>query len=737
MPGRDEAQIDINAHSDKAFAKHMVVRGNSGEPVDYIFVYLNPAFENISGLSEADVIGKSVRKYSSIAEGLQIEWFSIYSQLKTVGENTRMVKYHQSKQCWYEIAAYLHEPDFIALYLHDMAKQKETCADVSPEADLAAVMDNLPLLIVRFNSKLEHFYINKALERLFGIPVSLLKGKSFLDLADNSPSPELKEQLKARHVFLKQTLNSGKEQLHEGFLSLPEGRRLLSTRIIPVRSGTEGKVTSLLAITQDITRQKQTEDVLKESWERYKSIITVSNTGAWEYNRKTGYLWCSPEYFKMLGRIQSDYTMDGRPNLKETWNDLMHPGDDEKAAKRFKDYLASGSPGMYENSFRMLHKDGHWVWIWSRGQTLKKPDGSLTDITVGTHIDITEHKKTEQQLLHLSRHDSLTSLYNRYYFEALLNDTALLNHYPISIIIADLNGLKLINDSYGCNFGDKLLKTAALILKQCCRENDILARWGGDEFVILMPQTSLQEASKVCKNIDQACSEHFKEEVPLSLTLGLAGQREASGDLFDTLREAENNLNRRKLTESRSAKNTVLQTLLTTLAEKSFETEAHTRRMQAVGQLIGHKLKLTDAELSRLKLLITLHDIGKINISEQILTKKGPLTEQEWAVIKTHPEIGFRIAWASDDFKHVAEEILAHHERWDGKGYPQGLKEKGIPLLARITAIADAFEVMSNGRPYKRAMSKSEIEAEFRSCSGTQFEPELIELFLPVIDEWL
>lgn len=737
MPGRDKQQKQLHTHSEKAFAQQMVVRGDSGNPVDYIFVYVNPAFENISGLSEADLVGKSVRDCPFITQGLQIEWFSIYSQLKNVGENTRMVKYNQSTHCWYEIAAYVHEPDLITLYLHDMAKQKEACTDVNPEAELAAIMDNLPLLIARFNSRLKHLYINKALERLFGIPFDQLKGKSFLDLADNSPTPELKEQLKARHEFLKQSLNSGKEQLHEGFLSLPEGRRLLSTRIIPERNGTDGKVTSLLAITQDITRQKETEDVLKESWERYKSIITVSNTGAWEYNRKTGYLWCSPEYFKMLGRKQSDYIMDGRPNLKVTWNDLMHQGDNEKAAKRFKDYLTSGSPGLYENSFRMLHKDGHWVWIWSRGQTLKKPDGSLTDITVGTHIDITEHKKTEQELLHLSRHDSLTSLYNRYYFEELINDTALLNQYPISIIIADLNGLKLINDSYGSNFGDELLKTAALILKQCCRENDILARWGGDEFIILMPQTSLQEASKVCKSIDQACSEQFKEEVPLSLTLGLAEQREAAGVLFDTLREAENNLNRRKLTESRSAKNTVLQTLLTTLAEKSFETEAHTRRMQAVGQIIGHKLKLTDAEQSRLKLLITLHDIGKINISEQILTKKGPLTEQEWAVIKTHPEIGFRIAWASDDFKHVAEDILAHHERWDGKGYPQGLKEWDIPLLSRITAIADSFEVMTNGRPYKRAMSKSDIKAEFMSCSGTQFDPELIELFLPVIDEWL
>jgi len=145
-------------------------------------------------------------------------------------------------------------------------------------------------------------------------------------------------------------------------------------------------------------------------------------------------------------------------------------------------------------------------------------------------------------------------------------------------------------------------------------------------------------------------------------------------------------------------------------------------------------MNLPDSELNRLELLITLHDIGKINISEAILTKKGSLTDNEWKTIKKHPEIGYRIAMATEEFSHVAEDILAHHERWDGTGYPQGLKESAISLLARITAIADAYEVMSNGRPYKKAMNSNEIIAEFRKCSGAQFDPELVEVFLSVLE---
>ncbi len=133
--------------------------------------------------------------------------------------------------------------------------------------------------------------------------------------------------------------------------------------------------------------------------------------------------------------------------------------------------------------------------------------------------------------------------------------------------------------------------------------------------------------------------------------------------------------------------------------------------------------------------MITLHDIGKINIPEDILTKKGALTGEEWEKIKKHPEIGYRIARATEDFSHVAEDILAHHERWDGSGYPRALKGEEIPLLARITAIADVYEVMSNGRPYKKAVTQEEVIAELKRCSGTQFDPKLVKTFLIILKD--
>ena len=341
---------------------------------------------------------------------------------------------------------------------------------------------------------------------------------------------------------------------------------------------------------------------------------------------------------------------------------------------------------------------------------------------------------TDQRIRILSFHDQLTGLYNRYFLGEEMERLNTKRQMPLTVIMADVNSLKLVNDTYGHNRGDELLKTAADIIRNSCRKEDIIARWGGDEFVVLLPQTAADEARLICKRIAEGCKGAFVEDVPVSIALGIATKVSETINISETLQEAEKEMYREKLTESRSIKSKVITSLLKTLTEKSFETDEHTRGMQRIAKIIGAKLNLPDSEMQRLELLITLHDIGKIKIPEAILTKSSSLTDDEWETIRKHPEIGCRIAMATEQFAHVADDILAHHERWDSSGYPKGLKGKSIPLLARITAIADAYEVMSHGRPYKKAMSNNEIFAEFKRCSGTQFDPELVEIFLLILE---
>ena len=336
----------------------------------------------------------------------------------------------------------------------------------------------------------------------------------------------------------------------------------------------------------------------------------------------------------------------------------------------------------------------------------------------------------EEKVRYQSFHDGLTGLYNRIYLEKEMERLDTERQLPMGILMADLNGLKLLNDTFGHEVGDEMLKKTAEILKDSCRSEDLIARWGGDEFVIFLPQTTEHEIKAIYHRIDGKCKETYVKDLSLSLAVGAATKKNAKESLTELLKMAEENMYKHKLQESQKLKSNVLSVMLKKLESKSFETEAHYAVMQKIARRIGRKIGLEQLELKRLEVVIALHDIGEITVPEEILNKKTPLTDEEWGMIKKHPETGFRIARAMGDPEEVAGEILSHHERWDGSGYPQGLKGKEIPLLARITAIADAYEVMNAGRPYKSAMSNREVIRELKRCAGFQFDPELIEVFL-------
>ena len=388
-----------------------------------------------------------------------------------------------------------------------------------------------------------------------------------------------------------------------------------------------------------------------------------------------------------------------------------------------------------ECELKMIKNSGQVFWAHLQAEVAEDEENKDTCRVVIT--DITERKKSEEKLQRLSFHDQLTGLYNRHYFNEEMKRIDTVRQLPIGIIIADLNRLKLINDTYGHTAGDEMLKKAADVLKEACREEDIITRWGGDEFVLLLPQVTEEILFDIGQRIKNLCSETVVRDVPVSLALGMAIKNEPPESLHEVLRKAEDEMYQHKTFESKKTKNVVLGSLIDTLAVKSIETKEHARKMQYVAFKIGEMYGLSDSELIRLNLLITLHDIGKINISEKLLTKSKPLSDAEWSILKKHPEIGYRVAVATEDFAHIAEEILSHHEWWDGSGYPRGLKKDEIPLLARITAVADAYESMKNGRPYKPAMATKDIESEFKRCAGTQFDPEIVNLLLTILDKEL
>ena len=349
--------------------------------------------------------------------------------------------------------------------------------------------------------------------------------------------------------------------------------------------------------------------------------------------------------------------------------------------------------------------------------------------------DITVNKTEELRNCYLSCHDSLTGLFNRYFLEIEMQRLDTSRQLPISMIIADINGLKLINDTYGYNEGDKLIRNAAAVLKEICRKEDIITRWGGDEFIVLLPQTPPETALEISERIKTKCQQYNISSVPFSISIGTAAKTKAEEPLAKVQKVAEDRMYRHKLQNYREIKGALLKSVYRKLQDKSFETEDHIRRVRDISLKIGENLDLSQAELNRLAVLVLLHDIGKVKIFEDILTKKGLLDNEEWETIKMHPEAGCRIARATEEFAHVADDILSHHERWDGSGYPRGLKGEEIPLLARIMAVADAYEVMTSGRPYRRALAPAAAIGELKRCTGTQFDPKLVDIFVALLPD--
>jgi diguanylate cyclase (GGDEF)-like protein/PAS domain S-box-containing protein len=350
--------------------------------------------------------------------------------------------------------------------------------------------------------------------------------------------------------------------------------------------------------------------------------------------------------------------------------------------------------------------------------------------------DITEYLKTEQKLKYITFHDPLTNVYNRAYFEQEMQRLAGGRFNPVGIVIADVDGLKVINDTLGHKAGDELLITAAHLIQQCFRNCDVVSRIGGDEFAVLLPNCNKAALEKACLRLKNEVTvfnrEHFKT-IPLSLSLGHALAQTAPFEMDELFKKADNRMYREKLHHSQSIRSNIVNTLTKALAARDIITNGHAERMKELVENFAKAVALSERQRSDLCLLAQFHDIGKVGLSDQVLFKNGFLTLEERLEIERHCEIGYRIAKSSVDLAPIADWILKHHERWDGKGYPLGLQGDQIPLECRILAIADAYDAMVSNRPYRRALPRAAALKEIQRCAGTQFDPSLADIFVNLV----
>lgn len=347
-------------------------------------------------------------------------------------------------------------------------------------------------------------------------------------------------------------------------------------------------------------------------------------------------------------------------------------------------------------------------------------------------FDVTKRETVTKQNEYLAYHDYLTGAYNRRFFDEEFARINTESNFPVAIILGDINGLKTFNDSFGHLDGDKAIKEISGRIASAVGPGGVFARVGGDEFVILMAKTDEEQVKKQLQLIDAAVNttNDNVDKRYLSASFGYGVQRNEGDGLDELMQEAEAFMYNRKYYNARSMRSNTVNVIMNTLFEKSEREKNHSERVGLICEAIAKKLGWEDRYVDRMRVAGFLHDIGKIGIGEDILSKKGKLEKIEWEIMKLHPSKGARILGNTFEFKDIADIVLSHHEHYIGSGYPKGLKGEEIPIEARIISVADAYDAMTNERTYRQAISKEEAAAELIACSATQFDPDIVAVFV-------
>lgn len=579
------------------------------------------------------------------------------------------------------------------------------------------VMNSIPLRIFWKDRDLNYLGCNENFLKDSGqTDYKNLIGKNDFDMAWSQYAPLYREDDA-------NVIQTGKSKINyeEKVLDSLGDLKWVSTTKIPLTSS-NGEITGVLGIFEDVTERKMIEEKIKQINERYEKLAKTSRSIAFELDITGLFTYVNPVVYDLLGYTESE--LIGHKYFYE-----LAQGEDQIVLKNYGLDILLHEKSVVNFEHKLTGKDGNIVWVTTNGSPIYDKKGKYIGFR-GIDIDISHLKANEEQILNLSYRDQLTGLYNRRFFEEELSRLNTSRNYPLSVLMVDVNGLKLMNDAFGHAAGDELLTTLSSQLKESFRADDIISRIGGDEFVILLPQTTDRAAKELKKRLLKKLEQVTVNHLPLSISCGWATHSASERTIEDTLKHAETVMYRDKTSNRTEHRNSAIKMIINQLFNSISDERHHSTLVSQYAVAIGKALGLSQDELNILQISGRLHDIGKISIPKDILEKPSSLTDAEMIEVKRHPEISYIILSSSSDFISFSEDVLYHHERYDGRGYPKKLSGESIPLFSRIIGLADAFVAMTSDRPYRKKLSVDSAIAILKKESGKQFDPLLVDLFI-------
>lgn len=638
----------------------------------------------------------------------------------------------------------------IDIYLSNIFEESHQLKLLTNLVDYGLESSEVGIWYYQFHFTLGRYFFTDSYQKLMG-GGKTYKNETFTDIFNDQIAKTMEmnpEYVDYLHEFRKthNSVFSGKlDKYHLMIPNYKDGNEIqwIEVRGSVIERDTDGEVLLFVGVNVDVTESYLRNRELEELRIRNERLqiaerlaVKARNLMVWYQEESNlgmnGKIFGNVIFNEKLGVKRSP---DGLIEFSELRNTVLT--NDQESSMLARKFLAAISKlfkqkimtmkKMLVKHINLVTKEVMYLEHSMEVSELNK-DGSIKLIG-GIIIDVTERILIQEKTQYLADYDTLTDVYNRNYFESYIK-----NHLPdtYSIMVFDVDGLKLINDAFGHYEGDKIIIKVAAALKECFTNNLFVARIGGDEFVVLTEEVEHQIVTDKANLFEAAIDKHNVDS-PIQINVSKGGKAVLKKEMtFDkAFIHAENLMYRRKLNSRSSRKSKVLDSIIETLNAKTEETKEHSVRLaeNAVKTMI--ELGMSRAsEIEAIELLSRVHDIGKITIPDNILNKPSKLTKAEFEVIIKHAEAGYKIIKNITESDDVCNGVLFHHERWDGKGYPQGLKEEEIPIFARVISVVDSYDAMTSNRVYQKMKTHEEAVKEVIRCSGTQFDPKVVKAFL-------